>query len=111
MSESMADPAAMWDRRYAGEDFAYGETANAYLRSQRPRLRAGMRALAPGDGEGRNGVWLAEQGLIVDTLDLSRARRRQGAPACAGARRRAQRRPGRRASPGTGRARLTTSSR
>ena len=32
-----------------------------------------MRALVPGDGEGRNGVWLAEQGLIVDTLDLSAA--------------------------------------
>ena len=30
-----------------------------------------MRALVPGDGEGRNGVWLAAQGLEVDTLDLS----------------------------------------
>ena len=30
-----------------------------------------MCALVPGDGEGRNGVWLAEQGLRVDTLDLS----------------------------------------
>ncbi len=61
----------MWDQRYAGEGYAYGETANAYLRGQRARLRAGMRALVPGDGEGRNGVWLAEQGLVVDTLDLS----------------------------------------
>ncbi len=30
-----------------------------------------MRALVPGDGEGRNGAWLAGQGLLVDTLDLS----------------------------------------
>ena len=30
-----------------------------------------MRALVPGDGEGRNGVWLAGQGLLVDTFDLS----------------------------------------
>jgi SAM-dependent methyltransferase len=71
MSETSAERAAMWDRRYAGEGFAYGETANAFLMSQSARLRAGMRALVPGDGEGRNGVWLAEQGLIVDTLDLS----------------------------------------
>ena len=71
MSETSAERAAMWDQRYAGESFAYGETANAFLRDQRARLRAGMRALVPGDGEGRNGVWLAEQGLIVDTLDLS----------------------------------------
>ncbi|MGO4870667.1 MAG: SAM-dependent methyltransferase [Roseiarcus sp.] len=71
MSETRIDPAAMWDERYAREGYAYGETANAFLKSQRARLKAGMRALVPGDGEGRNGVWLAEQGLIVDTLDLS----------------------------------------
>ncbi len=71
MSEAGAERAAMWDRRYAGEGFAYGEIANAFLMGQRARLKAGMRALVPGDGEGRNGVWLAEQGLIVDTLDLS----------------------------------------
>lgn len=61
----------MWDERYARDGFAYGEIANAFLKVQRGRLKAGMRALVPGDGEGRNGVWLAEQGLIVDTLDLS----------------------------------------
>ena len=44
---------------------------NGFLAAQRDRLKAGMRALVPGDGEGRNGVWLAEQGLVVDTLDLS----------------------------------------
>ncbi len=71
MSEAKVDRTAMWDERYAGEGFAYGETANAFLMNQSARLTAGMRALVPGDGEGRNGVWLAEQGLIVDTLDLS----------------------------------------
>ncbi len=71
MSEMRVDPAAMWDERYAREGFAYGDTANAFLTSQSARLKAGMRALVPGDGEGRNGVWLAERGLIVDTLDLS----------------------------------------
>jgi 2-octaprenyl-6-methoxyphenol hydroxylase len=30
-----------------------------------------MRALALGDGEGRNGVWLAQQGLAVTSLDWS----------------------------------------
>ncbi len=65
------DRAAMWERRYSGESFAYGAAANTFLRAQRSRLTAGMHALVPGDGEGRNGVWLAEQGLIVDTLDLS----------------------------------------
>ena len=60
-----------WDRRYSGQEYGFGTEPNAYLRSQAHRLRPGMSALVPGDGEGRNGVWLAEQGLEVTTLDLS----------------------------------------
>ena len=58
-------------RATSPQSYAYGEAANAFLVAQAPLLKPGMRALVPGDGEGRNGVWLAEQGLIVDTLDLS----------------------------------------
>jgi 2-polyprenyl-3-methyl-5-hydroxy-6-metoxy-1,4-benzoquinol methylase len=71
MNEKAAERAAMWDARYEPGSYAYGEAANAFLVAQAPRLKRGMRALVPGDGEGRNGVWLAEQGLSVDTLDLS----------------------------------------
>jgi len=71
MNETAAQRAAMWDARYAPEPYAYGEAANGFLVAQSHRLKPGMRALVPGDGEGRNGVWLAEQGLGVDTLDLS----------------------------------------
>ena len=66
----MAD-AQFWDARYAGADYAYGERPNAFLAALAPRFRAGERALVPGDGEGRNGVFLAERGLRVETLDLS----------------------------------------
>jgi len=71
MTETASERAAMWDARYAPPSYAYGEAANGFLVAQAGRLRRGMRALVPGDGEGRNGVWLAEQGLAVDTLDLS----------------------------------------
>ncbi len=71
MTETAAERAAMWDARYAPEPYAYGEAANGFLVAQGGRLAPGMRALVPGDGEGRNGVWLAGQGLSVDTLDLS----------------------------------------
>jgi len=65
----MSDAAA-WDARYAGGGFEFGEAPNRYLESL-PRLLPGMRALAVGDGEGRNGVWLARQGLAVTSLDWS----------------------------------------
>jgi len=65
--------AAAWDARYADGGFGFGERPNRFLESLAPRLRFGMRALALGDGEGRNGVWLAEQGLVVTSVDWSAA--------------------------------------
>jgi SAM-dependent methyltransferase len=66
----MSDSAA-WDARYAGGGFAFGAAPNRFLESLAPRLRPGQRALALGDGEGRNGVWLARQGLVVTAVDWS----------------------------------------
>ena len=62
-----------WNARFAGEDYFYGTEPNAFLVSQRGRLRPGRKALAVADGEGRNGVWLAEQGLGVVSVDFSPA--------------------------------------
>lgn len=60
-----------FDDRYRETDYHYGTEPNAFLASQRGRLEPGMTALMPGDGEGRNGVWLAEQGLVVTSFDPS----------------------------------------
>ena len=75
------DPAlARWNERYAGDDYLFGTEPNSFLAAQRHRLRPGLEALAVADGEGRNGVWLAEQGLDVLSVDgspvaLDKARR------------------------------------
>ncbi len=63
--------ATIWDDRYRDPVFAFGTEPNAFLASQRDRFRPGQRALVPGDGEGRNGVWLAGLGLDVVTVDAS----------------------------------------
>lgn len=62
---------ARWDARYAGDDYVFGTEPNAFLAVQASRLRPGMRALAVADGEGRNGVWLAQQGLDLLSVDAS----------------------------------------
>lgn len=67
----MNEPLNPWDARYAGDDYLFGTAPNAFLVSEAGRLKAGGRALAIADGEGRNGVWLAEQGLIVQSVDAS----------------------------------------
>ncbi|OGS90136.1 MAG: SAM-dependent methyltransferase [Gallionellales bacterium GWA2_60_18] len=62
---------SIWDERYAGEDYHFGIEPNAFLVSQRELLKPGMSCLAVADGEGRNGVWLAQQGLDVLSVDAS----------------------------------------
>ena len=62
---------SFWDERYQGEAYLFGEAPNAFLAAQAHRLRPGLSALAVADGEGRNGVWLAEQGLDVLSVDSS----------------------------------------
>ncbi|MFC4173243.1 class I SAM-dependent methyltransferase [Microvirga sp. GCM10011540] len=60
-----------WNGRFAGDDYLFGTAPNAFLSSQQDLLLPGQRALALADGEGRNGVWLAEQGLRVTATDFS----------------------------------------
>ncbi len=62
---------AQWDERFSGRGYLYGVEPNSWLMSQRERLEPGMRILAVGDGEGRNGVWLAQQGMEVMSVDAS----------------------------------------
>lgn len=61
-----------WDQAYSDvEGYKYGEQPNAFLKEQAHRIPPRARVLLPGDGEGRNGVWLAEQGHQVCALDNS----------------------------------------
>ena len=60
-----------WDDWYASEDYIFGRTPNAFLASRQADLPSAGTALALADGEGRNGVWLAEQGLDVTTIDAA----------------------------------------
>jgi cyclopropane fatty-acyl-phospholipid synthase-like methyltransferase len=63
----------MWDERYAGGEYFFGTRPNAFMVSQHHLLKPGMSCLAVADGEGRNGVWLVEQGLKVLSVDSSAA--------------------------------------
>lgn len=60
-----------WDTRYTGEDYLFGTEPNRFLVSQRQLFSPAQTILAAGDGEGRNGVWLAQQGLHVLAVDHS----------------------------------------
>jgi SAM-dependent methyltransferase len=60
-----------WEERFAAPGYLFGTEPNAFLKRQAHLLKPGLKALSVADGEGRNGVWLAEQGLEVETFDFS----------------------------------------
>lgn len=70
---------ARWEARFAkSSDYEFGTAPNAFLVRCKPLLPKSGSALAVADGEGRNGVWLAEQGLDVVSTDFSPAAQAKG---------------------------------
>lgn len=60
-----------WNQRYGEADYIFGTAPNAFLARHAGLFKPGQRALCVADGEGRNSVWLAEQGLEVVAFDFS----------------------------------------
>jgi SAM-dependent methyltransferase len=65
------DEFTRWESRFAVPEYIFGTAPNAFLAAHRHLLPQRGRALAIADGEGRNGVWLAQQGLDVLSIDFS----------------------------------------
>lgn len=66
------DARTQWDRRFAAaKGFLFGSEPNRWLESNAHWIPRGARVLSIADGEGRNGVWLAQHGLRVTAFDLS----------------------------------------
>ena len=65
------DARATWDARFAQPGLLFGAEPNAFLVREAARLAAASRVLSVADGEGRNSLWLAEQGHAVTAFDLS----------------------------------------
>ena len=61
----------MWDERYQTPEYIFGDQPCQWLIMNQHRLPQSGQALALGDGEGRNGVFLAELGFEVTSVDLS----------------------------------------
>ncbi len=64
---------ARWQGRYSAPEYLFGKAPNYFLASCKALLPKSGKALAVADGEARNGVWLAEQGLDVVSIDFSQA--------------------------------------
>ena len=60
-----------WQQRFAKPGYLFGTEPNRFLKRHARLLKRGEKALAVADGEGRNGVFMAELGLDVTSVDFS----------------------------------------
>ena len=61
----------MWNERYNEAEYVFGTEPNDFLTEVFENIPAGGRVLCLAEGEGRNAVFLAEQGYKVTAMDLS----------------------------------------
>ena len=59
-----------WNEKFANTDYAYGTEPNDFLASAVTNLQRGA-TLSLAEGEGRNAVWLAQQGFTVSSVEQS----------------------------------------
>jgi SAM-dependent methyltransferase len=73
MAESVqeSEELARWEARFKVPDYVFGKEPNYFLKSCASLLPSSGKVLAIADGEGRNGVWLAERGLDVLSIEYS----------------------------------------
>jgi len=61
----------MWNERYSRPGYLFGTEPAQFLRDHSEYLKPELKALAVADGEGRNSVYMADQGLDVTAMDAS----------------------------------------
>lgn len=68
---AFTDAATTWNSRFEGDEYLFGTEPNVWLKQHAAVWPPGARVLCVADGEGRNSVWLAQQGLVVDAFDIA----------------------------------------
>lgn len=60
-----------WNTRFQTENYVYGREPNVFLTEFQKKIKVSGDALAIAEGEGRNAVYLAEQGMKVTAWDYA----------------------------------------
>lgn len=62
-----------WNDRFKNENYVYGTNPNVFLADIHKKLNLSGEALAIAEGEGRNAVYLAQQGMNVTAWDYAQS--------------------------------------
>jgi cyclopropane fatty-acyl-phospholipid synthase-like methyltransferase len=61
----------MWEERFQTKDYVFGTAPSQFVTRRSPAFPAGAKLLSIAEGEGRNGVWLAQQGFDVTGVEFA----------------------------------------
>ncbi len=61
----------MWEERFATPDYVFGKSPARFLIEHESWFKPGQTALCVAEGEGRNSVFMAQQGMQVTALEFS----------------------------------------
>ena len=67
---------SFWNERFASPEYVYGTLPNAFFAHSLSTLKPG-KLLLPADGEGRNAVFAASSGWVVEAFDFSSTARKK----------------------------------
>lgn len=67
----MSEQREFWNSKFRGEEHFYGTRPNAYIKEKSFLIRQGGKVLCLGEGEGRNALYLANEGHDITAIDAS----------------------------------------
>jgi cyclopropane fatty-acyl-phospholipid synthase-like methyltransferase len=62
---------AFWNEKFQTKNLIYGEAPNNFIKENIELLLQAKNVMCLGEGEGRNAIYLADKGLVVEALDAS----------------------------------------
>ena len=62
---------AQWEEKFSTPEYQFGTAPNGFLVRENSRLKPQAKVLCIADGEGRNSIWLAEQGHRVHAVEAA----------------------------------------
>ena len=71
MTNPVTTHADFWNPKFDTSEYIFGKNPNTFLAAVIPSALSGQTAYAPADGEGRNGVYLAQIGYDVTSVDIA----------------------------------------
>mgnify|MGYP000064795558 CR=1 FL=1 len=61
----------LWNKKFSRDGYLYGTNPNQFIKDASANFKKSQTVLCLGEGEGRNAIFLAKEGFVVEAIDAS----------------------------------------